>query len=168
MTDLGTLPGGNLSGATGINDSGTVVGWADEAAPGYSGAFIYSNGTMTSLATLGGSSSYAYGINDSGTVVGEADTVASYGYAHAFSYSDGTMADLNSLTTNLPAGFVLVRANAINNLGDIVGYGGYPQGTESEAFLLTPVPEPTGASLLALGIAGMFGMPLLKRRRRTA
>ena len=96
--------------------------------------------------------------------MGYAETAS--GARHAFSYSNGTMTDLNSLTTNLPAGFVLDQASAINSLGDIAGVGTNSAGQE-EAFLLTPVPEPTGVSLLALGIAGMLGMLLLKRRRST-
>ena len=84
------------------------------------------------------------------------------GVYHAFSYSSGTMTDLNSLTTNLPDGFVLDQASAINSLGDIAGYGENSLG-QDEAFLLTPTPEP--ASLALLAVAGL-GMLLLKRGRK--
>ena len=107
----------------------------------------------------GGSNSVAFGINGSGTVVGEAD--ASSGYRHAFSYANGTMAGLNSLTTNLPTGFVLNQAGTINSFGDIVGYGTNSAG-QTEAFLLTPVPESAAITLLALGGLGL----LLKRGKR--
>ena len=44
-----------------INNNGQVVG-----ENGSNRAFLFSNGTMTDLGTLGGSQSVAYGINDSG------------------------------------------------------------------------------------------------------
>ena len=71
------------------------------------------------------------------------------------------MSDLNSLTTNLPTGFVLTNATGINSLGDIVGYGTNSAG-QQEAFLLTPVPEPGALTLLALGGLGL----LLKRGKK--
>ena len=55
MADLGTLPGGSVSAAHGINASGQVVGYADTSS-GYAHAFLYSNGTMTDLGTLPGGS----------------------------------------------------------------------------------------------------------------
>ncbi len=117
---------------------------------------------MTDLGTLpGGNYSFAFGINDSGTVVGQARTASGSGAYRAFSYSNGTMADLNSLTTNLPAGFLLTDASAINSIGDIVGDGTNSAGQE-EAFLLTPVPEPATLAVLALGGMGL----LLKRGKK--
>jgi hypothetical protein len=58
--------------------------------------------------------------------------------------------------------WTLVDALAINNVGQITGFGVNPNG-QSDAFLLTPlaVPEPTRAGLLAL-----VGFNLLLLRRR--
>lgn len=99
VTDLGALSGGR-SWATGINDKGQVVGYADTDSPGgRSGdnhAFLYSNGVMTDLGTLGGYSSEAYGINSSGQVVGYADLAS--GKPHAFLYDGGTMIDFGPHT----------------------------------------------------------------------
>jgi probable HAF family extracellular repeat protein len=50
-------------------------------------AFLYSDGKMTDLGTLGGKESVAFGINDAGQIVGWADNAN--GYAHAFLYSFG-------------------------------------------------------------------------------
>jgi probable HAF family extracellular repeat protein len=166
MTNLGTLGGPN-STAYGINNSGQVVGSAYTNGVTYN-AFRYSSGTMTNLGTLGGSLSAANGINNSGQVVGEADTSA--GNYDAFLYSSGTgMEDLNTLYASLlvsgtgpQTGFTtLSDANAINNLGEIVGYGTYWNGSSDEiqAFALTPngdVPEPSTWALLLGGLGLLF------------
>jgi len=117
IIDLGTL-GGTSSSAEGNNASGQVVGFS-ETSTGDDYAFLYSNGTMTDLGTLGGSDSYsdAYGINASGQVVGEWAT--STGDDYAFLYSNGTMTDLGTL-----AGYnwVFSVATGINASGQVVGY----------------------------------------------
>ena len=61
-----------LTAALGINDSGQVVGrsYTSSSYPFATHAFLYSNGVMTDLGTLGGTSSEAYGINAGGQVVG--------------------------------------------------------------------------------------------------
>ena len=105
MTDLGAL-GGSQSAAYGINDRGQVVGEAETGGGGYV-AFLYSNGAMTNLGTLGGA--YADGINDSGQAVGE------NGAGHAFLYSNGTMTDLGTF------GGQSSSAQGINASGQVVG-----------------------------------------------
>jgi probable HAF family extracellular repeat protein len=95
--------------------------------------------SIKDLGTLGAlpgnvSESAAWGINDSGQVVGYA-MITSSGETHAFLYSGGRMQDLNDL---IPAdsGWELLGANAINNSGEIVGYGRLNE--EPRAFLATP------------------------------
>jgi probable HAF family extracellular repeat protein len=53
MIDLGTLPGGTHSWATGINNKGQIVGYSTIAS-GQTHAFLYSGGTMIDLGTLEG------------------------------------------------------------------------------------------------------------------
>src|SRR5262249_13316582 len=84
--------------------------------------FIYSDGTMTDLGTLGGTYTDPTAINGLGQVVG--DSGLTDGSQHAFVWQNGTMTDLNTL---LPSGstWVLNKASFINDSGRIVGVGTY-------------------------------------------
>jgi probable HAF family extracellular repeat protein len=135
MTDLGTI-GGSSSNGQAINDSGQVTGFATTAGNFATHVFLYSGGQMTDLGTLGGNLAFGLGINASGQVTGFSYT--STGNLHAFLYSATTgMVDLNTL---LPggSGWMLLWAYAINDVGQITGFGINPNVTQT-AFLLTPV-----------------------------
>jgi probable HAF family extracellular repeat protein len=73
VTDLGTL-GGTFSQASGINNNGSVVGFATLNGDTALHAFLWRKGVITDLGTLGGSdtlpASVAVNINDSDEVVG--------------------------------------------------------------------------------------------------
>ena len=113
VQSLGTLPGGSRSDATGINDSGQIVGWSNTSGGAYL-AFLYSGTSMQELGTLGGPDSYGLGINDSGQVVGYSYTGAS-NPSRAFLFGGGSM-------TNV--GGIVGVAYAINNNGQVVGQTG--------------------------------------------
>ncbi len=155
MSGLGTLPGFPRTWATGINDSGKVVGYA-QTLLGDEHAFLYSGGDMIDLGTLDGSSTRAWGINNSGQVVGGADN------GDAFLYSNGCIGDLNSLLAN-GSGWTLTVATAINDNGQIVGYGTNPSG-QQDAFLLTPTPEPSTLAFLGAGAIALAGYVSWRRR----
>jgi len=89
---------------------------------------------MTDLGTLGHFYSWGVGINNSGMVVGYASIADNSNHA-VISTDGGTVQDLNDM---IPAGtgWVLVEASAINDAGQIVGYGNV-HGVD-HAFLLTP------------------------------
>jgi probable HAF family extracellular repeat protein len=95
-----------------------VVG---ESGTGASGsevhAFLYSNGTMKDLGTLGGTPSRAFGINARGQVVGSSDLAN--GGPHAFLFSDGTMTDLGTLVAG--SATTVSVAFGINDAGQVVG-----------------------------------------------
>ena len=145
-TDLGTL-GGARSSPRGINNLGQVVGTSDTAEGSQQG-FLYTGGPMIDLGgLLGTTQSSATGINNCGEVIGQF-WVGSMG--HAFLYSNGVAVDLNSLV-DLPAGWVLVGAVAINDRGQITA-AGVTASWDSFACVLTPVPEPMSISILAIGL----------------
>jgi probable HAF family extracellular repeat protein len=148
MLDLGTLPGGDYSDSGGINLGGQVTGGGTLTIGGSDlHACLWRSGFgMQDLGTLGGSESFGRGINSKGQVIGES-TIGN-GNTHAFVWDAiGGMQDLNALIAP-NSGWVLQGATAINNEGQIVGAGTNPLGAQ-DAFLLTPLPEPSTIALMA-------------------
>lgn len=137
ITDLGVLPGGSASEATGINANGDVVGSATTA-NGLTHAFLYSGGVMKDIGTLpGGYTSVATAINDAGQITGWSDTLqpnTSYPFPdHAFLYSGGVMKDLGNISAT--GQFVnFSRGYAINASGQVVGWSNNDAG-KPRAFL---------------------------------
>src|SRR5207248_4958464 len=98
MTDL-TPPGGDLSIAVAINESGQVAGRFTRPPNSNDQAFLYSGGVTTGLGTLpGGVQSQASAINDAGQVVGDSITLVNGNYQdHVFLYGGGLITDLGTL-----------------------------------------------------------------------
>ena len=85
---LAIFPGSSFtSGGSSINDSGQITGYYSSSGFSFRRAFLYSNGQITDLGTLGGLSTSGTSINGAGQITGVADTAA--GDQHAFVYSNG-------------------------------------------------------------------------------
>jgi probable HAF family extracellular repeat protein len=115
---------------------------------------------MTDLGDLpgGGDFSYAQGINNAGQVV----VFSGAATGGAFLWQNGVMTDLNTVSGVAGTGWSLTDATAINDAGQIVGYGSNPQGVTS-AFILTPVPEPEAYLMMGVGVC-LAGV--IARRRK--
>jgi probable HAF family extracellular repeat protein len=127
-----------------VNDADRVVGRFN------SRAFWWQAGSLVTLGTLGGAFSEANAINDAGQIVGRSTDAS--GAAAAFLYQEGQMVDLNELVVGLSGWERLEIAYDINESGQIVGIGKLKGGiSDSEVFLLTPIPEPAVTGLFIVG-----------------
>ena len=114
ITDLGTFgPRWTSGSAAAINGRGQVVG-TNGTPGGKQHAFLWQNGTMRDLGTLGGRDSGASAINASGQVIGTSLTSKPQ-RVHAFIWEDGKMTDLGTL------GGKSSRPRALNDHGQVVG-----------------------------------------------
>lgn len=114
VTDLGTL-GGTQSQAYGINASGQIVGAASLAGDTGTRAFLWSNGDMISLGTLGaGTFSIAWDISDSGYITGWSATNKNSDF-HALLHTDSMLNDLGTLGGSRSIGY------GVNNTKQVVG-----------------------------------------------
>lgn len=119
--NIPAVPGLFQTFAFAINGSGQVAGNTfskSSTTPVYGiegSGFYFSNGTTTSLGTLGGSSSSVGDINRSGEVVGSS-ALSSDLISHAFLWVNGRMTDLGTLP-----GYNTSAAQKINDQGEIVG-----------------------------------------------
>ena len=126
------LPG---AGASAVNRRGQIVGTAG------TNAFLYDQGTMSSMGTLG-NSHVALDINNDGVGVGYM-TRGTLSPFSAFVFHDGVMIELNRLIPPT-SGWFLHMARSINDRGWIIGRGSrtgdgiFFQGTGPRGFLLVP------------------------------
>jgi len=142
-----------------INDLGAVVGYIDPSNGNllpHAYVWTATNG-LTDLTPGPDSDGLATGINDLGQIVGNASLNG--GAWFPFLYKDGTLIDLTTLLNNSATGWTNITPKAINDLGQIAGFGSFDG--QTEAFLLTPTtsasssittPEPSTLTLFALAI----------------
>lgn len=168
MTDLALslgLESESNSVAFDINNSGQVVG-SFNVSPTLTHGFVTGpDGVgMIDLSTtfFDGRESSALSINDAGDVLVSVEIETNI--FHSFLYRDGEMIDLNLLDAFVTSGFKSLAFNDLNNDRQIVGTGVYNVfvPSSSEAFLLSPVPEPEIYTMLLAGL-GLIGFMIRRR-----
>jgi len=129
MQDIGTLGGANSFPTSGCNNerSNLVVGWSftnstPNATTGIptQHAFVWDQGTLTDIPTLGGTSAWGQCANNRGQVIGYSNLIGDVGCPsdcaiHTFLWDRGTLQDLGTLggTSSVPLW--------LNNNGEAVG-----------------------------------------------
>lgn len=167
----GTLTAFNVTGygtstATGINDSGAIVGTASiDSLTGPTVSYVRSAGaspTFSFLNISGALDVYAQGINNSGVIVGAYDTARSGGNLTGFVAFNGTVTNVvfPSATST--------QVNGINSLGQIVGTYTDAAGALHGFVGAPPVPEASTTVSLALLLAFGFGGLALSAKRKKA
>jgi probable HAF family extracellular repeat protein len=152
MVNLGTLDGGYESLATDVNDAGQVTGFFTNTTPspydplfgGQVRTFLWQNGVMQDLGTLGGPESSPVAspiccpnilINERGQIAGSSftnnipDPITGVPTTDPFLWQNGIMTDLGTL------GGTLGAAISLNNRGQVAGYSNLAGNTVTHAFL---------------------------------
>jgi probable HAF family extracellular repeat protein len=150
VVDLGTLPGGHEALALGIDAHGQVSGFsanatADPFANDFFGpdtawsrqirTFVWHDGVMRDIGTLGGTDALMNAANASGQITGQSFTnstvnpATGYPTLDPFLWTRGHMRDLGSL------GGAQGVANWLNNHGEVVGQSDLPGDRVAHAFV---------------------------------
>jgi probable HAF family extracellular repeat protein len=132
MQDLGTLGTGTDAQAILINESGQVSGWSYiNSTPTQAGgclqnfltlstdSFVWRNGKLVDLGSLGGTCTLSTDLNNRGQVVG-LSYLPGDAWSHPFLWDRGVLTDLGTLGGS----FGVAAAN--NDAGEIAGYSSIP------------------------------------------
>ena len=153
LTDLGTLDGGYESGAFAVNTRGQVTGFSTNLVPdSFSGlgptqqrTFLWQNGVMQDLGTLGGTDTGLLGIGFGNIEINERGQIVACSYTNTtpnpttglptldpFLWDEKNgMIDLGSLGGTVGC----ATGNGLNNAGQVIGYSTLPGDTVVHPFL---------------------------------
>jgi probable HAF family extracellular repeat protein len=140
--DLGTL-GGDYGRAYAINGNGAVAGDSRVPDSYFRYPFLYEDGVMTPLGSLGNGNAFAWGMNDANIVVGEYENRTPPDSNNierfAFVWEAGTMYDLARQVSDSQFQR-LFGAWDVNAEGEIVGEGSFrlPRQNQEHGFLARP------------------------------
>jgi probable HAF family extracellular repeat protein len=161
VIDLGSLPGGYESQAISITDSGQVAGFAQTGVEdpvsifgwgGQTRSFVWRDGRMTDIGTLGGPDAVMTWQNARGQIAGTSYTnatpkeITGMPTLHPYLWTRGKMRDLGSF------GGAMSETNWVNDAGEVVGWSSLTGDESFHPYLWD------GARLRDLGtLGGSFG-----------
>jgi probable HAF family extracellular repeat protein len=148
VIDLGTF-GGNNSLANEVNSRGQVVGGAENTNPdpwnfgGIGGlpsptawhGFVWQDGVLRDLGTLGGPDSFAVVINQNGQIAGNSFTNSTPNSTTGIPTVDPFFWDRGSMNDVGTLGGTFGAANALNNRGQVVGFSDVAGDLTNHAFI---------------------------------
>jgi probable HAF family extracellular repeat protein len=145
-------PGAVSTVASGVNDSGQIVGYFVDSSLNTNG-FGYSGGSYTTIDVPGAAATTASGISNSGEIIGS--YTDSSGGVHGFTQSGfgGTATSFDD-----PSGVGNTNGSGVNSSGTTVGY--YYDGTTTHGFtanggIYTTLDAPGATTTNALGVNGL-------------
>jgi probable HAF family extracellular repeat protein len=159
VVDLGALPGGRESFATDINDRGQVAGFSSNGTPDpfsffgwgtQTRGFIWEQGAMHDLGTLGGADTIIISMNANGQIDGQsytndiANPVTGIPTMDAYLWQNGQMRDLGNLGGN----FDVPGDQGLNEHGEVAGTSNLPGDLTTHPFLWN------GKKMIDLGTLG--------------